>query len=160
MAALKKVTREAAARAYDQLKRDGIIDDRTQSVQLLNNDVAAALTSPPDLEFRGSIYRTRLASFREGTELQELSQKIVEIVNGEQNDNALRQLLPILERVVELIYAMCRPRGLFARLSYRVHNPFRDASRQELWELLDFFSQCRTISSVRRGGRSPNRSLN
>lgn len=104
--------------------------------------------------YRTRAYRVPPVPFKLGervlqshTQLIAYAKEIAMTGRKETADKFYRQMM-IQAR---LLWQHMRPTGKIKRILWRLglmHNPFRDASEQEITELTNFFLQCRMMSSV------------
>lgn len=122
----------------------------TPSSVVRNATLAADLDVTTTLVYRRRLYKVPPVSFRVGIELQEIAARLDELTNVPETDESLTELLAMFQDAVALFHRCIVPSTFIGRLFWRRRsNPFYNATSGEVAELLGFFSQCRTRSSVR-----------
>lgn len=127
-----------------------------------NASFAADLNEPNYLVYRQRKYKVRPLTFTVGIELQELAVRLESMADQPETNETLQEMLSILQDAVALFWAAAQPLGLLRRLTrHWLSNPFETATNQEVAELLGFFLQSRTRSSVQvlASGRIRHRKL-
>jgi hypothetical protein len=121
----------------------------------VNRAYALALGGDSILRFRNRVFRVPPISYPAGLRLQVLHVRLRKVASGAnadgESDASLRELLAVLDEAARLCWSLCRPVSLWDRLFWRwLGNPFLGAaSIQELGEIVGFFFECRTRSTVR-----------
>jgi hypothetical protein len=128
---------------------------RKQLPSMGNIVAVEALTATVRFRYRGRVFDIPPIPTLPGLKLQAMELELERIgdepparddVDGVDKMQALKEML--LE-MFDIMWKNVEPVKLMDRIFWRwKHNPFLDASRKEAAELLTFFSQCRTISSV------------
>jgi hypothetical protein len=126
-----------------------------KSPEPVNRAYALALGGESILRFRGRVFRVPPISYPAGLRLQVLHVRLRKVAKGAdtdgESDASLRELHAVLDEAARLCWSLCRPVSLWDRLFWRwLSNPFLGAaSIQELGEIVGFFFECRTRSTVR-----------
>lgn len=119
----------------------------------IGNIVAVeALTATVRFQYRGRVFDAPPIPTLPGLRLQAMELELERMTTVESDEEAQLKLLGIKQMLLEMFDIMWRnvkPVGIFDRIFWRWRaNPFLDANRKEVAELLSFFSQCRKTSSV------------
>jgi hypothetical protein len=137
------------------LAAEGLVLPAVQRTPTLKNTILVAdLGGERELLFRYARYRVPPVPFALGSILQSLYRRLqqlpVDLEAGELTAQAaMREHRGLARRAVDIFPRLVRPRGRLHRLLWHVlPNPFRAASRQEVWELLGFFLASQMTSSV------------
>ena len=122
----------------------------------MGNIVAVeALTATVRFRYRGRVFDAPPIPTLPGLKLQAIELELKKI--GDEpplpsEELAVERMASLKEMLIEMVDIMwkhVRPVGILDRLLWRWEsNPFFNASRKEVAELLTFFSQCRKTSSV------------
>lgn len=116
----------------------------------VNRHFALSLQGVSILRFRNRVFHVPPISYPAGLRMQEIFRRLEKIGKAEEDADVLKELLRALEDAAALCWSLCKPVSLVDRLFWRLlSNPLRDASQQEMGEILGFFSACRTRSTVR-----------
>lgn len=120
-----------------------------QTVAVLNGDAVRALTGPGRLHFGDVVFDVPPVPYLAGIRLVELRQQLSSADTPAAERRTCGEIVRVMKRLV-------RPRGRLRRLCWALlPNPFRNASEQEIGELLGFFSAHRTLSRVRFPSAAP-----
>lgn len=125
-----------------------------QQLPSIGNIVAVeALTATVTFQYRGRKFKAPPIPVLPGLRLQAMELELHKMTEAESDEDAEQKLIALKEMLLEMFEIMwknVRPVGLVDRLLWRWEaNPFLNANRKEVAELLAFFSQCRKTSSVR-----------
>lgn len=120
----------------------------------IGNIVAVeALTATVRFQYRGRVFDAPPIPVLPGLRLQAMELELEKMAPAESDEDAQEKLLLLKTMLLEMFDIMwknVRPVKLIDRILWRLErNPFLDANRKEVAELLSFFSQCRKTSSVR-----------
>jgi len=127
----------------------------------MNVGVAANMAAPLLFVFRNRMYRVPMLSYRDGIQLQELYIELAKAADdGEETREQLEDLAKLCDRAAVMFPTLCEPKNGLVRFLWRrgwLRNPFLKATTSELAQLLGFFLQCRTKSSVQLLGSLAHR---
>jgi hypothetical protein len=128
---------------------------RKQLPSMGNIVAVEALTATVRFRYRGRVFDAPPIPTMPGLKLQAMELELERM--GDEpptpsEDDGMEKMMSLKNMLLEMFDIMWKhvePVGIFDRLFWEWReNPFADASRKEVAELLAFFSQCRKISSV------------
>jgi hypothetical protein len=121
----------------------------------VNRAFALALQGDAILRFRNRVFRVPPIPYPAGLRLQALHRRLKRVgdsssADGE-SDASLRELHAVLDEAARLCWSLCKPVSFVDRLFMRWQsNPFLAASSiEEIGQIIGFFFECRTRSTVR-----------
>lgn len=165
---LKPLSVEQIEKSQAQLRL--VVASATEPPEVANREAVERASASGTFEYRGRNYYVPPISYLEGARLQQFGntigklaarlETVEELAGAPEGSSAeLEQLLHAFENALESIRRLCKPSGLWQRLlwSRSTKNPFADATVTEVGQLLGFFYQRRTTSSVRLGNWTPDR---
>ena len=128
---------------------------RKQLPSMGNIVAVEALTATVTFRYRGRVFDAPPIPTLPGLKLQAMELELERMGDeppardDTEGVDKMRALKEMLLEMFDIMWRHVRPVGLFDRIFWRWrHNPFLDANRKEVAELLTFFSQCRKTSSV------------
>ena len=127
----------------------------TKQLPSIGNIVAVeALTATVRFRYRGRVFDVPPIPTLPGIRLQAMELELEKMwsepeYSEEDAEDKMRALKQMLLEMFDIMWKHVRPVGFIDRMLWRWEsNPFLNAGRKEVAELLTFFSQCRMISSV------------
>jgi hypothetical protein len=128
---------EAAWREWEQAKRKA-----SPARPARNFGPVIHLTDPARVWYRGQYYEIPPVSYRAGLEAVEIVRRIGELAKSD----SLHGYVDLLSDAIQLIRKNVRPHrpSLWRRLTWAIHNPFKNASELEVGDLLSGLLQRRT----------------
>jgi len=103
-----------------------------------------------EFEYRGRRYVVPPIDYREGAALQLFIQTEMQPWTDKAPTwETMDEYEAVCAASAEMVWRLCRPAGWRRFLKRWMHNPFMRAGDNELSDIIGFFWQCRTKSSVR-----------
>lgn len=147
---------EASKVKASQARLQGMF--KPQKSEVKNIDPAMNLESTSIMQFRGRLYRVPPVGWQAGLELQRQYLKLQDLQRKEDqipddkyasSIEHLKEMEILMNRMFRFFKSLCSPMSWWETITWRFRDPFQDATQQELGEMLGFFFECRTKSSIR-----------
>jgi hypothetical protein len=135
-----------AAEGMAQLR--GVVGDHAPG-RMLNREAVDHFTPTGTFTYRGRRYTALPVGYLAGVDLQLAQLRAIDLRAAPVSREAIRETADLLSDLARIFDAHARPMSLWRRLLRPVlGNPFRSMTESEAGQLHNFFSGCRTRSSV------------
>lgn len=127
------------------------LDETRKGLVIANAVAATAMGVDAVLPFNNRLYDVPPVPWPDGIVLQKIRNESERLKGRMGEPEVPDRVYALLERSVDVMGGLIRPRGRFRRFAWRLglrRNPFRNCSEKEVGELLDFFWVCRMKSNV------------